>query len=176
MSNLVKESEEVTINLIPIMNLFTALIPFLLMSAVFYQLSVVRISVPVASDTGETDIAKEEDKITLNMRITRESFDLSGSSDTLDPSILKRLKAQVPRAEGDEEAQAATYAQLSEAAFQIKGKYTSSDTSIVVPDDDIPYEHVVGALDAVREIWVDRNGDRLRVVLFPRVVLSSLVK
>lgn len=176
MSRWVKEVEDLNPDLIPIMNLFTALIPFLLMSAAFFQVSIIQISVPVASESGETDIAKEEDKITLNMRIVSTGYELSASSDTLPPDELKKLKASIPRTKGTPEAETALAKGITDAAYQIKGKYTASDTVIIVPEEDIPYEDVVFAIDAVRETTLERAGERSRVSLFPRVVLSSIVK
>lgn len=168
MSRFAKEVEEVNPNLIPIMNLFTALIPFLLMSAVFYEISVIQITVPVASESGETDNAKEEDKVTLNMQVKEDRFVLSASSDTIDPKILKGLTTTVMRQGDKEEA----YDELSQAAYKIKGDYTQSDTAMVAPDDDIPYEIIVRAMDSVRRIKIE--GSRVR--LFGRVVLTSKVK
>lgn len=169
-----REVEECNPNLIPIMNLFTALIPFLLMSAVFYRLSIIQISVPVNAEGGETDIAKEEDKITLNLQVFPDRFEMSASSDTLTPDILKRMVATVPRANADD--QEPVLRQLSEEAHRIKGKYTSSDTVIIVPEDNIPFQDVIWALDSVRNIKLEREGEQVSVTLFPKVVLSSRVK
>lgn len=177
MSKYVVEVEEVQPNLIPIMNLFTALIPFLLMSAAFFHLSVIQVSVPVAGEPGEdTDIAKEDDKITLNLDISDTEFRMSASSDTLDPDVLNRMKQTIPKTIGDKEAEAAMWQSLTDAAAQIKGSYIKSDTVIVVAEDDVPYEQVVFALDAVRETTEMVAGAKQRIKLFPRVVLSSLVK
>ena len=173
----IQEPEEVTLNLIPIMNLFTALIPFLLLSAAFFHLAVIKISVPVASETGDTDIAKEEDKITLNLSIQKDKFELGGSSDVLDTAQKAKLTRVVQRpANPDKDARKAVMEELSKKAKEIKGGYTASDTVIIVADGDIPYEEVVEAMDAVREITVERAGIKSRVTLFPKVVLSSLVK
>lgn len=173
MSKLLREAEEVNPNLIPIMNLFTALIPFLLMSAVFYQMSVIQITIPVASSTGETDIAKEEDKITLNLQILPDRFELSAASDTMEPAKLEALRATLKRVEGDEAKVKAMYAQISAAARKIKGNYISSDTVIVVPEPEINYEVIIGAVDAVRKFREEDGGS---VRLFDKVVLSARVK
>lgn len=173
MSKHVTELEDATPNLIPIMNLFTALIPFLLMSAVFYQMAIIQITIPVASSTGDTDIAKEEDKITLNLQIFRDRFELSGSSDTLPPEMIKKLKATILRLKGDDDS--AVYEKLTKAAHEIKGKYISSDTTIIVPEDDIPFQVVIFAMDAVRRRRLPDKGNAT-VMLFPKVVLSSRVK
>lgn len=177
MSKYVEEVEEVQPNLIPIMNLFTALIPFLLMSAAFFHLSVIQVTVPVAGEPGEeTDVAKDEDKITLNLNITDKAFKLNASSDTIDPDTLKKLQQSIPKTMGDKDAEEAMWQSLTDAARQIKGAYVKSDTVIVVADDDVPYEEVVYALDSVRETMELVAGQKQRIKLFPRVVLSSLVK
>ena len=173
MSKYDQDVEEVNPDLIPIMNLFTALIPFLLMSAVFYQMAVIQITIPVASESGETDIAKEDDKVTLNLQIFQDRFELSGSSDTLPPEVVARLKATIPRPKSDD--QKPVLEELSKAAHQIKGKYISSDTTIIVPEEDIPYQTIIEAMDAVRKIRLADQGNAL-VMLFPKVVLSSRVK
>lgn len=173
MSKYDQDVEEVNPNLIPIMNLFTALIPFLLMSAVFYQMAIIQITIPVASSSGETDIAKEEDKITLNLQIFEDRFEMSASSDTLAPEVISKLKATIPRPKSDD--QKAVYEELSKAAHQIKGKYVSSDTTIVVPEEDIPYQVIIEAVDAVRRIRLPEQNNAT-VMLFPKVVLSSRVK
>ena len=152
MSKYAPEQEEVTPNLIPILNLFTALIPFLSMSAAFFHLSVIQVSVPVAGEPGEeTDIAKEDDKITLNLNISETEFKLSASSDTIGPDTLKKLRKTIPKAKGDKQTEEAMWEALTSAAADIKGSSIKSDTVIVVADEDVPYEEVVYALDAVRE-------------------------
>ena len=131
MNKYAREVEDVTPNLIPIMNLFTALIPFLLMGAVFYRMSIIQITIPTASSTGETDIAKEEEKITLNLQIFPDRFEISASSDTLTPDVLGTLAATVPRVPGDDEA---VLEQVSRVAHRIKMTYPKSETVIVVPE------------------------------------------
>ncbi len=174
----IREVEEVALNLIPIMNLFTAMIPFLLLAAAFFQLSIVKITIPVTGDeTGETDIAKEEDKITLQLDITGTSFEMAAASDTLAPEVVSKLRDRVPRvADADKEALIATYKAVTDAAYRLKGKYAASDTVIVTPDPEIPYEVVVSAIDAVRVTTIERGRDKLPVELFPRVVLSTRLK
>ncbi len=168
-----REVEDVSLNLIPIMNLFTALIPFLLLSAAFYHLAIIKVSVPVASRTGETDVAKEANEITLNLRITSQAFELSAASDILEPEKLKELSAKVERKGGEDKA---AFAELAERAYKIKSSYPASSTVVVLPDEDVTLSIVVAALDAVRTTTRTVAGQVANVELFPRVVLSSLVK
>jgi len=55
------------INLVPIMNLFVVLIPFLLMSAAFFHISVINASVP-ALQKEKTDLAKSDVAVTMMVR------------------------------------------------------------------------------------------------------------
>jgi len=173
-----KEPEDLVPNLIPVMNLFTALIPFLLLSAAFFHMSVIQITIPIAStETGETDIAKDEDKITLQLDITADAFNLQAASDTIDPGIIATLRDKIPRVKGvDERVEKAMYDQLRDSAYKIKGKYAASDTVIVTPDPEIPYEDVIVTMDAVRDKTIERGTMKSKVELFPKVVLSSRLK
>lgn len=173
----IPEPEEVSLNLIPIMNLFTALIPFLLLSAAFFHLAIVKISVPVADTEGTgTNIERDLDRITLNLNIMEDAYEMSGSNEALTPKELPKPR-KVPRQKAaSEEELKAIMKQVSQAAYEIKGKFAKSDTVIVVADADVPYEEVIYAVDSVREISVERGGIKSRVSLFPKVVLSSVVK
>lgn len=171
----IPELEEIHLNLIPIMNLFTALIPFLLLSAAFFHMGVIQVTVPVASSDGSVDAAKAEDKITLNLRITQNAFVLSASSDTIDPQIIAVLKSEVKRSGGKFSEKDPSWEALSQQALKIKGDYVQSDTVIVSPAGDVPYEDVVAALDAVRMATVQRGESKSRVALFSKPVLASMV-
>ncbi len=169
------EPEEVNVNLIPIMNLFTALIPFLLLSAAFFHMAVIQVAVPFVSDTDAEVVERQpQDALTLNVRITANHYQLSASSETVDPVELQKMTAVVTRMRGSEEVEAMTLRQLSEVAHTIKGRYTASTRALVMPDDDIPYEDVVAVLDAIREITIVFQGSAMRVPLFSQVILSSV--
>lgn len=171
-----RETEEVDLNLIPIMNLFVALIPFLLLSAVFFHLRVIKGSVPAATE-GQTDIAKGEDMVTMTVQIDpEEGFHISASSSTLPPSVVNPLAKTIKRnSDGTY-----NYAALSDYMRSIKRKWDKSDTVIIVADPRVKYKELVATMDAAREmeIEVDVGGGKKRkqrYQMFPRVVVSSLV-
>jgi len=84
------------VNLVPIMNLFVVLIPFLLMSAAFFHISVINASVP-ALQKERTDLAKSDVAVTMMVRMKPEAFTVTASSDTLPRAELAKLRAEIPR-------------------------------------------------------------------------------
>lgn len=160
-----QDPEEVELNLIPIMNLFTALIPFLLMSAVFYEISIIQITVPTVSQSGDLDAPKEMDKVTLNIELLADRFNLSASSDVQIPTYKKTIGRTAEFADD--------LGKLTLEADTLKSKYPKSTTAIIVPGDDIPYQEIIMTMDAVRS---NRRDDGGTVLLFSSVVLTSKVK
>lgn len=165
-----REVEDPTLNLIPIMNLFVALIPFLLLSAVFFHMRVIKGSVPAATE-GETDIAKGDETVTMTVQIDpKEGYFVTASSATLAPEVTDKLGTTIKK-KGD----AYDTEQLGTFLRKLKQKWPKSDTVIIVPDPTIKYREVVDTMDAAREIEIEVDGKTHNYIMFPRVVVSSLV-
>lgn len=165
-----KVREEAEVNLIPVMNLFVTLIPFLLLAAAFYHVGVIPTSLP--SQTDETsDIEGERDAVTVNLLIEPEAIHLSASNAVLDEEALSELAATIERNEDGFDLEL-----LAKALYAIKLRYDKSDTVIVLPSDLVKYEDVVRVLDSTREFTVHRGTSKeARIPLFPVVVLSQKV-
>ncbi|NLD37286.1 MAG: biopolymer transporter ExbD [Desulfatiglans sp.] len=157
-----KEMEDGEPNLVPIMNMFLVIIPFLLMSASFYHIKAVNTSIPVLS-SGDAGKAGEEDSISLTVvaEFKKESIRLSVMSDRLTDQELQHFKAEYPTV-GDSGFPIDKY---SSHLKDIKAKYPKSETLILIPDNSTDYETIIRAMDMAR-----KAGD---VTLFPNVVLSG---
>jgi hypothetical protein len=152
------------------MNLFVAMIPFLLMCASFYTVSVVNASVPVESEAGDSDIAKGEDKITLAVEVRRGTgFKISLQSDTLGEATLDQLETDLPLKGGNFD-----YEALADYSLFLKEKYPKSDTAMVLPEREVTFEVIVGTMDAVREKVTMNGKEEVHTVLFPSIVLSGV--
>ena len=161
--------EELEVNLIPVMNLFVTLIPFLLLAAAFYHVGVIPTSLP--SQTDETsDVAADDVSVTVNLLLEPDRISLSASSAALSEEALAALAATIPRTEKGFDLD-----QLREALVAIKQRFGQSDTVIVMPGETVHYEDVVRVLDTAREHEVERQGEKRMVPLFPVVVLSRKV-
>lgn len=158
------------VNLIPVMNLFVILIPFLLLAAAFMHIGVIATSLPSQTDES-SDIAADTKSVTVNMLIDKDSIQISASNAVLDEAVLAELAFSLPRGKDGFDLDI-----LAKALHEIKLRYENSDTVIVLPADDIEYEQIVKVLDAAREIvFSPGTPEELKIPMFPVVVLSRKV-
>ena len=154
MSKFKTKSEDVDLNLIPIMNLFTALIPFLLMSAVFYKLSVLNVSIPLESSEGVPSSEKDLETLTLKVELKKNEIILTPSNHDIDPKKLKPLQKTISKKLGvDKDALKAA----KNHALSLKEKYPKSERAVVVPEKDLPFLEVVAFIDILYGIPKDHK-------------------
>ncbi len=157
------------VNLVPIMNLFVVLIPFLLMSAAFFHISVINASVP-ALQKEKTDLAKSDVAVTMMVRMKPEAFTITASSDTLPRSELDKLRAEIPR-----EGEGKGLQDFSDHMLACKQRYPKSETMLLVPDASIEYQEMIGAMDSGRWTELVQEGVTVRYDLFPNVVITGML-
>ena len=156
------QEEEPDINMIPIMNMFMVLIPFLLMSASFFHIKAINTSVPVHADTpAKVESQKPKAKITVVLEIKDHQLRISALSDTPNDVALSDMEIVIPRKPGSE----ISAAELAVNLKKLKAGYPDSDTMILIPDDDVSYREIIRAMDCARSYESEK--------LFPNVVLSG---
>ena len=157
-----KSEEDTELNMVPIMNMFMVLIPFLLMSASFYQIKAINTSVPVHADT-QTDeaVTKVNEKITVVLELKEEEIRISGLSDTPNDLLLSELETVISRQPDSH----ASIEELVDFLKALKSRYPGSDTMILIPDDAISYREIIQAMDCARSFETE--------TLFPNIVLSG---
>lgn len=161
--------EAADVNLIPVMNLFVTLIPFLLLAAAFYHVSVIPTSLPSQTE-GVSDTAADDVSVTVNLLVEKQKIRLTASSATIDENTLSELTLEIRRKNGSFDLD-----MLTRALVEIKKRYRKSDTVIVLPADDIPYRDIVQILDTSRERRIKQKNREISEPLFPVVVLSKKV-
>jgi len=162
-------TEDENVNLVPIMNLFVVLIPFLLMSAAFFHISVINASVP-ALQKEKTDLAKSEVAVTMMVRMLPDSFTITASSDVLSRPELDKLRAEIPR-KGERNG----LKDFSDHLLACKQRYPKSDTLLLVPDASVEYQEVIHVMDSGRWVEMDQEGVKARYDLFPNVVITGML-
>jgi biopolymer transport protein ExbD len=151
--------------MVPIMNMFLVLIPFLLMSANFLNLKAINTSVPVQAErTADADVEPEVE-VTLVVEIRDGGFRISALSDALGTAELSQLGAKIPRADG-----AYPFGSMAAHLAAVKDKYPASSTMLVIPEPAVLYETIIRTMDAARYTGVEDPQP-----LFPNVVLSGKV-
>jgi len=165
-----RRTEEVQeLDLLPVMNLFMVLIPFLLMGAAFFKIGVIPSSV-AAHVPDEEATLPPTDRVTLHLIVKPEALEVSASNAAIDPSVLDELSFERSGADVDLSA-------LTAHLAEIKRRYPASDTLIVLPHDELGFERLVAILDATRErqVGTDSHGEPIFEDLFPGVVFSRFV-
>jgi len=157
-----QSEEDTELNMVPIMNMFMVLIPFLLMSASFYQIKAINTSVPVHADTYVDNPSNhEKEKITVVLQLKEKEIRISGLSETPNDLFLSDLKTVISR-QSDSEA---SMDELVDFLRALKSRYPASDTLILIPDEEVLYREIVQTMDNARDYETER--------LFPNIVLSG---
>jgi biopolymer transport protein ExbD len=149
------------INMVPIMNMFMVLIPFLLMSASFFHIKAINTSVPVLAEGGSEENADKQIVVTVVVKLKMNGIQTSALSKDLSESDLATLDGEFTFRSDDETA----YTAFSEYLKKVKKRYPKSDTLILIPEDDILYDTIIQTMDVARKTDED--------TLFPNVVLSA---
>lgn len=149
------------INMVPIMNMFMVLIPFLLMSASFFHIKAINTSVPVLADGSNETAAEKQIVVTVVAKLKVDGLTISALSKDLSEGDLAALDGEFLFSGDNEQA----YAAFSEHLKKIKDLYPKSDTLILIPEDDILYDTIIQTMDVARKTDAD--------ALFPNVVLSA---
>ena len=163
-------SEEVEINLTPIMNLMVVLIPLLLSSAQFIKIGVIELNLPpaVGAKGVATDAPKEiEKKLDLAITVTDRGFFISSSL-----AILKGEQENSPSIPILENGEY-NFNELSQTLLNLKkkaiGKFSDTEKIVIQAEPEIKYQILISTMDAARNIVIED----MQYVLFPDVSLAA---
>ena len=153
--------DDTELNMIPIMNIFLVIIPFLLTSVSFFHIKAISTSVPVMADNTITSLKPEKIKLTVIVEMRQAEMRLSTTSDSLEAYELEQFNQTIRL----QSAGMYPLMAFNEYLQSIKDTYPASDTLILIPDETVIYESIIQAMDAARN-----SNDS---PLFPNVVLSG---
>ena len=170
------------LDLIPIMNLVTILIPFLLMAAQFVHLAVIDSTLPAIGPPVPVDEEDKPDKppLQLSLGVTAKGIRVMGADHVLFPDGAPQV------AEGEDKPPTVPcksggtctgvddydWSELTRLLATIKDEYPDDENVIFVPDNKIRYEILITAMDATREDTENPGPDGARL-LFPFVVIAG---
>jgi len=157
----IRSDEDPEVNMIPIMNIFLVIIPFLLTSVSFFHIKAISTSVPVLADSSNSTDQESKIKLTVIVEMQPAQMRLSAISDELSPEELKEYNQHIKL----KAAGIYPLIKLNEYLQSLKRIYPASDTIILIPDNTVIYESIIQAMDAARNF----NESPL----FPNVVLSG---
>lgn len=147
-----KEAPE--IEMTTFLNLMVVLVPFLLITAVFSQITIAELDLPNAEST-----ATSEPTFRVEVVVRQEGLEIMDGS---------RVIAAIPKALG-----AYDLTELSEQLMAIKGQYPDKEDASVLLEADIPYDHLIQVMDTVRSFEVDEMGQLTRADLFTAISIGD---
>jgi len=152
------------IDMVPIMNMFLVLIPFLLSSASFFDINAINTSVPVRQTNVDSENTKMDTTQTIIpvIELQAGTIELYALSDQVEPKALEKWDMSFEK-QGDH----FPLLDIQRYLQEMKKQYPKSDTILVIPDDDILYESIIQTMDLARNATQDQ--------LFPNVVLSDKI-
>ena len=152
------------IDMVPIMNMFLVLIPFLLSSASFFDINAIHTSVPVRQtnvNQNESESTKEAIVIPV-IEMKADRIQLYVMSEQISANDLSKWDLSFTK-----QKDRFPFEDIQSYLQDMKNKYPKSDTILVIPDDDILYETIIQTMDLAR--------NATETQLFPNVVLSEKI-
>lgn len=177
-----REFKEEPLNLIPIMNLVSILIPFLLMAAQFVSLAVIDSTLPAIGPPQEVQEEDDDPPLMLSLAVTDQGITIMGADAVLNPEGADAAApAETEEAEPtipckDRPCSGVDSYDVDELVrilALIKDEYPDDENVILVPESRIPYEVLVKVMDAAREDRDNRGPDGTARTLFPFVVIAG---
>ena len=147
-----REETEADLNLLPIMNLFVVLIPFLLMGISFLQLGALSASTPVASSGGESHQAPPT---VVYLAVNADTYTVN-----IEPGPEETASWEQTEQTFSRESEGALVG-VVEALKQIKSAAATTPSLILIPDGTIPYADVIEVMGQTRDVFPQVTVTRL---------------
>ena len=122
----------VEIMLVPMIDIFTVLVTFLLMTAVFSRITILQLELPSANDTS----AGPPPEFRLEVIVRQQGLELTNGTE---------LIATIPSVNGQYDLKA-----LSGMALDLKRQYPQAKDASVLLERDIQYDYLIQVMDAIR--------------------------
>ena len=129
--------------LVPMIDIFTVLVTFLLMTAVFSRITILQLDLPSADAGG----APSPPQFRLEVIVRENGFELT-NGDT--------LIAAVPKVAGEYD-----FETLADLALQLKREYPEVDDASVLMERKVKYDYLIQVMDTIRSAQVRVDGATL---------------
>ena len=137
------QSVAAELELMPMLNVFIAIIPLLLLSAAFVQVSVIQANLPAIADASAAD-APDEAPLDLVVVIHEQAYVVRGKG--VETSTIPRP----PAGSGDTAASDAARSQLSAALAGIAAAHPENREVRIVSQPTTRYEEIIEVMDLSR--------------------------
>jgi biopolymer transport protein ExbD len=147
------------LNITAFMNLMVVLVPFLLITAVFSQMTILQLNLPPDNSNQQQNQNQKKER---NFEVTIRKGGLT-VSDTIGGVIKK-----IDNVDGKYDFKA-----LSDLLKEIKAKFPEKQNITILLEPNIEYEQLVNAMDTVRVVTVFDSGSAVQKELFPLIAIGD---
>ncbi len=141
------------------LNLMVVLIPFLLVSAVFTQITVIELNMPPPSDDPQQE-KDEKEKLDLEIVIRTAAIEIHAGKQ----GLLQVFKME----DGTFD-----YSAISTLLQKLKTRNAEETASMILVEPEINYDTLVQVMDTVRLFEMEENGGLIQAELFPDLSIGD---
>lgn len=152
---------EAELNITAFLNLMVVLIPFLLLNAVFAQVTVLNLNLPAEQEAPPEEKEDEDKKLVPEILIYKDRFE-----------VADRTSGRVLKVVENEDGQH-NHDALNEYLQRVKREFPDIRSITVLCEDDTPYEQLIQTMDTARFYTEIINGQPIRKDLFPDIGIGS---
>jgi biopolymer transport protein ExbD len=144
------------LNLTPLMDIFTVLVVFLLITAVFMSVTIQELSVPTTSGG-----AVERPNFAIEVIVRKAGLEIANGS---------TVEARIPKKDEKYDIDL-----LSKLLVRLKAQYPQKEDATILMEPKIEYDNLIQVMDAVRSAEVRTEGSEevSNIVLFPKIALGD---
>jgi biopolymer transport protein ExbD len=145
------------LNLTPLMDVFTVLVVFLLITAVFTSITIMELSVP--TNAGASVSSKPN--FTIEVIVRKAGLEIANGSS---------VEAAIPNIDNKYDLK-----KLSEILLRLKAQYPDKEDATVLMEPKVEYDYLIQIMDAVRgaEVRAEGSKEADKIVLFPKISIGD---
>lgn len=160
-----KRETEVELNITTFMNLMVVLIPFLLLDAVFTQMSILQLTLP-SSEQAPADPQEDSKPFTLEVQIYKNRYELVDRKSNAVISVI------LNNADGEHDGE-----KLHKLLVDLKRRAVDIGQDVrditILCEKETPYLLLIQTMDTVRVTDTMLNGTMIKKELFPDISIGT---
>jgi len=145
------------LNLIPMMDILTVLVIFLLITAVFTHITIMELNIPTRAGESAVNVPN----FSIEVIVRKAGLEIANGS---------TVEAAIPQKDGKYDLEL-----LSKMLTRLKARYPEKEDATVLVEPDIQYDYLVQIMDAIRgaDVREEGSGEMRKIVLFPKVSIGD---
>lgn len=147
------------LNITSFLNLMVVLIPFLLITAVFSQMTILELNLPPSQKQNPQDKNKQKE-LNFELIIRQGSISLVDTQG----GVIKTFE----KVGGQYDMKG-----LSGLLVKVKARFPDKKTITLLLEPNIPYKTLIQAMDTVRIVSVVEDDEVVKKELFPRIAIGD---